>query len=920
MKFKKAIICLLCAVMSLSMLACGGIDMPDGGTGTPDGIVITSKTYTVTFNGNGAPNPDPIQVGEGKALGAMLPAPTRSGYSFVGWFDSSNKQYTGTTKITGHVELTAKWESNAARLEYDNNTANWARSGHLYIHYKRAAHLESEQVNPPAGGMGAGAPLYSTASSSTVYGDWGLWAWPKNGEGRTFNPAWIDESGAVYDIDLTRDYHDAGWNGTVVPGVPLTNEMNYKEVTQIGTQLFKLSSRQSQGFWSNDGGNNYIKFDDARRSGGDYHWYVSEGKVGKGTPTYTGEVIEDVYGKIPVGSATTATSGVGIINSLNDSPYQKWTAGVQGFDANTGYQIFIASFCDSDGDGMGDIPGIISKLDYLDSLNVDMLWLTPFQTSTNYHGYDIDDYFSVDSKWGTAADYKELVTKAHQKGMKVVMDFVLNHTSEANEWFVKSKNLVKESASEVDFELSNTNMTEVDYRNFYSWINEEQYQALHSCTADCKKDNSTCPKKQWFKDEHDYYYYSSFGSSMPELNYDYQPVRDAILDICYQWMDNSPTNPRGYGLDGFRLDAVKHIYMVNEVVGKGGTCSATLTDNDITAGKSGVVSDGLYSHDQIRNYNFYREFNYRLKSKYPNAFVVGENLDGWNARIDEYYQGIDSQFEFNTYYASRGFATIRGITSTWGGSTNASWMGATFTTALASYDLYKKVNPKFIGGYFTSNHDLPRARNRMALSKTNGSTDDWYAEIKGNLIDDSYNALFLYYGMVLTMPGVSWIYYGDEIGMEGIMQYTLDTGSTDSLTSSPHEDRVYRQPMKWGGYGGTQTSAGYSIGYDKLKCELTGLNATSSVRSVQEQVADQTSLWNWVKTLTDIRKTYKLGTATAMTGSGSGSTISYTVTGGNGQKIKVTITSAAAAAGGNHLASKTVKIGSNNCGVVVDRA
>lgn len=903
MRFKKAIVCLLSAVMSLSMLACGTIDMPDGGTDLPGGIITTGKTYTVTFDGNGAANPDPIQVGEGKTMGALLPAPTRSGYSFAGWFDASGKQYIGSTAVTGNVVLTARWESNAARLEYDNKTANWAQSGHLYIHYKRAAHKEDEQVTPPATGLGAGAPLYSTASTSTVYGDWGLWAWPKNGEGRTFNPAWIDESGAVYDIDLTQDYHDAGWDGTVTPGVPKTNDMNYKEVDEIGTQLFKLSSRQSQGFWSNDGGNNYIKFADARRSGGDYHWYVSEGKVGKGTPTYTGEVIEDVYGKIPAGSATTATSGVGVINSRNESTYPKWTQGVQNFDGNTGYQIFIASFCNGDNseDGLGDIKGIIQKLDYLDSLNVDVLWLTPFQTSTNYHGYDIDDYFSVDSKWGTAADYKELVTKAHQKGMKVVMDFVLNHTSEANEWFVKSKNLVKESASEVDFELSNKNMTDVDYRNFYSWINEEQYSKL-----------STEAKKQWYKDEHDYYYYSSFGSSMPELNYDYQPVRDAIIDVCCKWMDTE--GERGYGLDGFRLDAVKHIYMVNEVVGKGGTCAAA-----DKAGTNGVVDDGLYSHDQTRNYNFYREFNYRLKSKYPNAYVVGENLDGWNERTKNYYQGIDSQFEFNTYYASRGFACIRGIESAWDNNgTSADWMASAFTTALASYNMYKEVNPKFIGGYFTSNHDLPRARNRMALSKTDGSENDWYAKIQGNLIDDSYNALFLYYGMVLTMPGVSWIYYGDEIGMEGIMDYTIQTGSTDSLTSSPHEDRVYRQPMKWE----ANTNTSFSIGYDKLKCELTGINATSSVKSVAEQMADSNSLWNWVKTLTQIRKEYKLGTATAMVNSKtdqSGNKIVYTVTGGNGQKIKVTIVGNGSAGTGN-IASKTVTIGGKTCGVAISRA
>ena len=892
MKFRKAIIYLLCVIMSLSLLACGNIDMPND-----TGDINSGKTWTVTFDSNAddVANPTPLQIGRGKTMGSLLPTVNRPNYIFGGWFDSNGTQYTADTKITGDVILVAKWltseEVNEAAKQYENNISSWAKPGHLYIHYKRAGHVIGEQVTPPATGVGSGAPLYSTAYTSSVYSDWGLWCWPKNGEGRTFNPAWIDESGAVYDVDLSQEYHDAGWNGNVTPGKPLTNDMNYKDVKEIGTQLFIISSRQEQGYWKNDGGNRYVTLEKAKRDGGDYHWFFSEGKGGKGTAKYTAETIKDVYGSIPEGSAITATSGKGIINSNSTSKYAQWTGGVQDFTSNTGYQIFIASFCDSDGDGLGDIKGIISKLDYLAELNVDMLWLTPFQTSTNYHGYDIEDYFSVDERWGTAQDYRDLVDAAHGKGMKIVMDFVLNHTSEANEWFVKSKNLVKEQ----NVMFAGENHDEVDYRNFYSWINKSQYDKLSA-------DN----KKQWYGDEHGYYFYSSFGSSMPELNYDYQPVRDAILDVCYRWME--------YGLDGFRLDAVKHIYMKNEVEGKGGRGSTGTPPN------GGVVNDGLYSHDQTRNYHFYREFNYRLKSKYPKAFLVGENLDGWNQRTKNYYQGLDSQFEFNTYYASRGFASIRGITDiNSGGKTNPGWMSAAFTTYKAGYDMYYEVNSKFIGGQFTSNHDLPRARNRMALKSTNGSTDDTYAKITGDIINDSYYALFLYYGMIFTVPGVTWLYYGDEIGMEGIMDYTINSGSTDSLTSSPHEDRLYRQPMKWE----ANTNTSFYIGYDNLKCELTGLNKTSSVKSVAEQRADtnvNTSLLSWVKKLTAIRKQYKLGQATGISNvTTNGSKIEYTVKGGNGQSIKVTIV-ADGAAGNGSLAKTSVKIGGKTCEVAVNPA
>ena len=214
----------------------------------------------------------------------------------------------------------------------------------------------------------------------------------------------------------------------------------------------------------------------------------------------------------------------------------------EGWEENSvGYQIFIASFADSNGDGMGDLRGIINKLDYLSALGVDTLWLTPFQHSNSYHGYDIMDYFTVDPRFGTLDDYRELLYKAHRKGMKVVMDFVLNHTSLSNPWFTKSQNLVKETVT-----LPNGSKKEIDYRNFYTWQNEEYIKSIDESTQEGRR-----AKKQWFKDANGYYFFSSFGSSMPELNFDNQATRDAILEVALYWMS--------FGLDGFRLDAVKKL-------------------------------------------------------------------------------------------------------------------------------------------------------------------------------------------------------------------------------------------------------------------------------------------------------------------------------------------------------------------------
>ncbi len=909
MKLKKAIVFVLCAVLALPMFACGKAARPGGG-----GVAGDGKTYTVTFYVGAEAEaagalvyPDTIEVKSGGTCGELPVPHGYKGYSFIGWKTADGADFLATTVVRSDITVTAQWRSQseqddiAKKYEESLATAEWNKAGHIYIHYKRSGHAESE--NGTVKNLPNAAPEYSTQIESSVYKDWGLWVWPiGNANGRLFNAMHIDESGAVYDVDLTYTYTDCGWDPDANGGQGASQDVviNYDDYnTEDGTfgiLLHQISSRSSGKHWISDGGNTNVYLSKARRKDKGMHWFVTQGNVGFGTPQFTGEDVSSNYDGIPEGSAITRADGDDMINSAldNSSKYPVWPNRVQNFDASTGYQIFIASFADSNGDGMGDLRGIIQKLPYLASLNVEVLWLTPFQNSTNYHGYDIYDYFSVDPKFGTLADYRELVYRAHNEyGMKIVMDFVLNHTGKSNPWFVKSQNLEKEKIQTADGKTR-----EIDYRQFYNWINKETYDSLDTET-----------QKQWYGDSYGYYFYSSFSSDMPELNYDYQPVRDAILEVCDYWMS--------FGLDGFRLDAVKHIYMKNEIMPVGKTLSGTADKNNPAAP---VVEDGLYSHDKKRNINFYREFNYRLKSAHPNAFVVGENLDGWNERTKEYYQGIDSQFDFNTYYAGRAFAEVRGIPHLSAGAPAKSEadLHSAFRTYLQGYTSFKGQNPNFVAGQFTSNHDLPRARNRMALKASNGVDTDHYTKVEGSLISDSENALFMYYGMLMTLPGVTWIYYGDELGMEGIMDYTLETQSTDSLTSSPHEDRIYRQPMKWEATG----NASYKIGFGELTCELTGLNA-STVKSVAEQEQDASSLLSWVKTLTAIRTEYKLGNATAITDGGTnGNKISYTVRGGNGN-ISVSIIAGSGALTSGPAGAKafwTGSIAGKTCSVLVTAA
>ena len=993
MKFKKAIIFLLCAIMSLSMLACGNIDAPNPG---PSG----DKTYTVTFDiGDDAIDAgvslefETKSVNAGLLLGALpkvgeyeghtfggwyfgstqytassiinsditltakwnavqkrtitfkltdeaiaagvtvspaskevadydklggTPSPSPMQYNnmaFSGWFDASGEQWTADKVVTSDLTLTAKFTDNTAQLAYEANIASWAKAGHLYIHYKRYTHIASEETTPPTSGVATGNPNYNDAIQSVEYADWGLWAWPKkNANGRLFNAAWIDASGAVFDIDLSAEFNDCGWDGKKFVSQNMTN--TFAGAEEIGVQIHKISTRTSgQGFWANDGGDNYLVMTEYKRDGGDYHWFISEGRVstkeGYGSATFANKVFDNPYGDdIDHTKNATRTSGTDIIESVLDNSSKYPLKMVEDYDSVNGYQIFIASFCDSDGDGMGDIKGIISKLDYLKSLNIDMLWLTPFQTSTNYHGYDINDYKTVDSRWGTEADYRKLVDEAHSRGMRIVMDFVLNHTSLSNEWYVKSQNLVKEKAT-----FAGKTYEEVDYRQFYSWITQAQYDAL-----------TKTEKTHWYMDNYGYYYYSSFSSSQPELNFDYQPVRDAILDVCFYWME--------YGLDGFRLDAVKHIYMCNEVKGKLGKNNVSykkaFNANNLTAEYEYVADDDTrFNYDAKRNLNFYREFNNRLKTKYPTAFVVGENLDGWDQRTAPFYQGIDSQFDFSMYYnMARGVMLAAGTS---GSMDQASGLDAIQKRYNRGREAYIKFNDGYVGGQFTSNHDLPRARDRVnvtSISETadkfgsfysNGSIDgkaytydEPYNETHnniltaGNILPDkitrSTDMLKFYYAVLMTFPGTTWLYYGDELGMSGLMQHTLtckkSSEATSSTASLPHEDIIYRQPMKWNKATSaeyneqTNTSHGnsaFKIGYGDVLCELVGINTTDYVPSVAECTNTDGSfkpgtLIDWVAKLNKMRKDKGLTNKATVSFNGTSSkgSCSYTVTGTKG--------------------------------------
>ncbi|ASN07129.1 alpha,alpha-phosphotrehalase [Virgibacillus necropolis] len=193
------------------------------------------------------------------------------------------------------------------------------------------------------------------------------------------------------------------------------------------------------------------------------------------------------------------------------------------------YQIYPKSFQDTTGNGVGDIQGIITRVDYLQELGVDVIWLTPvYQSPQKDNGYDISDYFSIDEMYGTMADFDELLQETHKRGMKLIMDLVINHTSTENKWFI-------ESAKSKDN----------PYRDFYIWQDAKNGEA----PSDWK---SKFGGSAWQYDETtDQYYLHLFDQTQADLNWENEAVRNKLYDMMHFWAEK--------GIDGFRLDVINLI-------------------------------------------------------------------------------------------------------------------------------------------------------------------------------------------------------------------------------------------------------------------------------------------------------------------------------------------------------------------------
>ena len=337
------------------------------------------------------------------------------------------------------------------------------------------------------------------------------------------------------------------------------------------------------------------------------------------------------------------------------------------------YEVYVQSFCDSNGDGIGDLPGLISKLDYIRDLGANTLWMMPIHPSPSYHKYDVTDYYAIHPDFGTMADMDLLIAEATKRNMKIILDLVVNHTSAEHPWFIAS------SSSPGN-----------PFRDYYVWKNFDAVKdEIEKKETTFDSDNLT----QWHEwPGQDERYYGFFWKGMPDLNFDYAPVRQEIYKIGKFWLDK--------GIDGFRLDAAKHIYPDDQL-------------------------------DDTRK--FWEEFTTEMRKINPDVKIIGEVWADPHT-LSGFFKGLPSLFNFEL---------TKAIPECIQGSDANRFMTA-YTTI---QDAYRSAIVPFEDAILLSNHDMNRIRSTLG-----GEIEK--AKLAASILLTIPGTPYVYYGEELGMLGI----------------------------------------------------------------------------------------------------------------------------------------------------------------------
>lgn len=446
------------------------------------------------------------------------------------------------------------------------------------------------------------------------------------------------------------------------------------------------------------------------------------------------------------------------------------------------YQIYPRSFYDSNGDGIGDLEGIIQKLDYLNdgtpnSLGIDAIWLSPIYPSPMYDfGYDISDYNNIDSVFGDLKIFQRLLKEAHKRMIKIIMDLVVNHTSHLHPWFLESRSSKKNPK-----------------RDWYIWKDP----------VDGKEPNNflgTFGGKAWTWDEKTQaYYYHSFLTEQPDLNWRNPEVKKAIFDMIQYWLD--------MGVDGFRLDVVNLFFKDDQ-----------WRDNPSRFFKGMRPFDRqvhIYDRDRPEMHELLRELRRLIDAK-GDRMTVGEVMMDPPGKVSipaSYYGNNDElhmAFNFAFLYSFWGAKNFKKVIDDWESA----------------------LGPENWPNYTLSNHDFRRHITR-------------YHSRKLDMERAKLTAL-----MLLTLRGTPFLYYGEEIGMESERVPKKDLQDPVGISYWPfHPGRdSERKPMCWD----ETTNGGFSSGKPWLP--IYSEYPTRNVKTMQQ---DPMSLWNFYRDTISLRKQSK---------------------------------------------------------------
>mgnify|MGYP000043978905 FL=1 len=461
-----------------------------------------------------------------------------------------------------------------------------------------------------------------------------------------------------------------------------------------------------------------------------------------------------------------------------------------------GYQIYPRSFKDSNGDGIGDLKGITSKLDYLKDLGIDVIWICPMYKSPNDdNGYDISDYQDIMSDFGNMDDFDELLREVHARQMKLIIDLVVNHTSDEHKWFIESKS-------------SKDNPK----RDWYIW----------RAGKDNKEPNnweSIFKGSVWEFDKNtEEYFMHLFTKKQPDLNWDNKEVREAIYSMINWWLDK--------GIDGFRVDAISHIKKEDGLV-------------DMPNPKGLKYVESFDKHMNVSGIHKYlKELKERTFDKYD-IMTVGE-ANGVDAEEADLWVG-EKDGKFNMIFQ---FEHLH----LWGAESENNFNVRNYKKVLTKWQ--KALDGKGWNALYIENHDIPR------VTSTWGNDKEYLKECAtafGLMYFMQQGTPFIYQGQEIGMTNVKFDSIYDYNDVKGINIYKEKV--EQGLSGEEALKYVWavsrdnsRTPMQWD----SSENSGFTTGKPWIR-----INKNHKYINVKDQLKDENSILNFYKKMINIRKENK---------------------------------------------------------------